>query len=703
MSLIDKIFGRNRNGKDSSEQLDSLMSVEETDREEPVFRDEEVGLAHILRVFERYTANKTDFLYEQLPQRKKIVFDLVPFLVHVEAKDLLGCPDDCQMSPHGVYGYKMRSEVPESFVEAFPDQKLPRLPSRVNFDPNLPIKSICLIGSMGSIAQNSKSDFDYWICVDRESFSRETFLYFKEKLRAIDSWAEEFAGAEVHCFPLDLNKVRVDDFGSAGGESSGTAQGRLLKEEFYRSMTLVAGQVPLWWIMPLGVSDEEYNRLAEVVKHSNRINMSDLVDMGNVHGISLGEFYGAAIWQINKTIGSPFKSVLKMALLEEYMFSRGGKGLLCDELKQRLLTNEEEIQLLDTYVLMFDRASEFLTQKSRFDDLELLRRSLYLKSGAKLALADHRRTDLPRKGHVLVNLIRNWGWQHKAVEHLNNYHLWSFRESQEFSQEINRFIIKAYKSVSDELNKQEEQSDLKITKRDLTVLGRKLFIFYSKRTNKVESIKSVIEAPPSLNSLTIQPHINGSGSKVWAAYRGLLSKERVAGGEAASLLMRRSPYLPEVLIWLVTNRLYDAGTSVNLNTAPGKPATYCTIPDIQTLLQEMADFFPAYKLSELKEEEMLEKPHIVRMLLVINMDEPDQTTKIVQTSVCYQNNWGEVFFKGYVNSEEGLKIARNFMRKRFAFDPLEALSRVKIFMPDRLFKRDLRPRLNKFFGLKISG
>ena len=184
MNLIDKIFGRNRNGKDPAERLDSLLSVEGPEREETILKDEEAGLAHILRVFERYTANKTAFLYEQLTRRKKIVFNLIPFLIHVEAKDLLGCPDDCQMSPHGVYGYKMRPEVPESFPEAFPDQELPRFHSRVNFDPNLPIKSICLIGSMGSIAQNSKSDFDYWICVDRESFSHETFLYFKENKKS---------------------------------------------------------------------------------------------------------------------------------------------------------------------------------------------------------------------------------------------------------------------------------------------------------------------------------------------------------------------------------------------------------------------------------------------------------------------------------------------------------------------------------------
>lgn len=662
--------------------------------------DEEISLAYNLRVFERYNEKKTEFLYEQLPLRKRVVFDLIPLLLHVDAADLLLCADACRMSPHGVYGFQVRPQSRESFAEAFPGIPFPKLRAQGNFDPDLPVKSIALMGSMGSVAQNTKSDLDYWICIDKEAFSRETFIYFQEKLMAIERWAEEFAGAEVHCFPLDKAQIQVDDFGAVSKEGSGTAQGKLLKEEFYRSLTLIAGQVPMWWVMPPGVSDSEYDRLASLLNYSHRINVSSLVEMGNVHNISLGEYYGAAIWQINKTIGSPFKSVLKMALLEEYISNRGGKGLLCDELKRRILFNEKDIQFLDPYILMFERASTYLTQDGRQDDLELLRRSLYLKSGCRLNLTDYRRTDLPRKTQVMVNLIRSWGWSHRDVERLNTYHNWTFRESQKYSQDINRFIIRAYKNITRQLAEQDQNGEQRISQRDLTVLGRKLFIFYSRRTNKVDSIKNVIESPPALNGLTLQPHINATGHKVWAAYRGLHSRENILKGGGTSALLRSSPYLTAVLIWLVNNRLYDARTTVNLNSGPSKLGTYSTVPELHALLKELMQFFPPLKLSELNEDEMLQKPRIIKMFLVINLEEPDSCKRIEQTAICYQNNWGEVFFKGYDHSEAGLQVSRDFVRKRFAFDPLGALSHFKVFLPNRQFKRDLAPRLNRFFGFK---
>ena len=707
--LIDKILRRkpvagpakvNSKGKTPKAHPSTKQAPSPPENGQAERVDESI-LAHPLRVFEQYNANKKDFIYEQLPQKKKIVFDMVPFLIHVDASDLLPCRDACRISPHGVFGFEVTPQIAASFNTAFPGREMPKLRPRASFDPSMPIKSISLIGSLGSIAQNPKSDFDYWICIEGEAFSPESFRSLVEKLRAIDEWADRYAGAEVHCFPLQLDKVRVNDFGSAGGESSGTAQGKILKEEFYRSLTLIAGQIPLWWAMPPRTSDEEYAKLSGLAKRSSRIDKTRLVDMGNVHNISLGEFYGAAIWQINKTIGSPFKSVLKMALLEEYMINHGSRGLLSDELKQRLLSNENDVRFLDPYVLMFERASAYLIENNRLGDLDLLRRSLYLKAGAGLTLADHRRTDLPRKKQVMVNLVRDWGWSHKLVENLNNYHHWTSGESQRFSDEINNFVIRTYKNVNSEMNRQKDQVGLKISQRDLTVLGRKLFIFFSSRTNKVESIKSVIEDPPALTSLTIQPRIDSKGKKVWEGYRGFLSREAAAAGEGAALLLRISPYLAEVLIWLVNNRLYDEGTSINLNAGQGRLAVHCTLPDLQQLLKEMKSFFPPVKLSEIKEDDLLGKPRILKMFLVVNLDEPDFSKQMSQTGILYQNSWGEVFFKGFEKADNALRIARDFVTKNFGFDPVGVMSSFKVFMPDRPFKKTLGLRLNKYFGLKV--
>ncbi|MBW1709550.1 MAG: class I adenylate cyclase [Deltaproteobacteria bacterium] len=692
MNLFEKILGRKKDGDQTSAQPIPEPGIGATG-DKVLFQN--------LQTFKQYNKEKKEFLYRLLSKRKKIIYDVIPYLIHIQASELLPAADACRLSPCGIYNFEPSPQIEKSFEQAFPDREMLHVHPHASLDPNLPIKSISLLGSLGSIAQNNKSDFDYWVCIEREAFDQNALNYFMEKLRAIEQWAANFAAAEVHFFPLSVDAVRADAFGEVDSERSGTAQGKLLKEEFYRTMTLVTGQIPMWWIMPPWITDEEYDRLKQLVVNSQIINSSELVDLGNIHDISLGEFYGAAIWQINKTMGSPFKSVLKLALLEEYLFNQGKKGPLCHELKSKLFSKVEDIRLLDPYILMFDRVAEYFTSTDRTQDLDLLRRSMYLKSGVKLKLSDYRRTNLPRKKQVMVNNVRRWGWNHRYVDRLNNYSNWSFQEFQNFNQEVNRFLTLTYKNISTEHKKQSVSTGLNISSRDMTVLGRKLYIYYSRRSNKIESIVSVVANPPTLKGLTLQQLPNNRGNVRWYAYQGMLSQESVLQGQGNSFILKSSPFLDEILAWLVFNRIYNTETTINLNRAPKEKPQYITVPLIQDQLRALTDFYPLFKYQEINETELLKPARITKMFLSLNIQAPEWSKEITDTSVCYLNSWGELFFKGF-NSDQGIYLAREFILKNFAYDLIGARKNFYVFLPKREFARNLGPKLDKFFGFKVS-
>ncbi len=694
MKLFDKIVKTKKRAAVSAHPAapPEVETIIETSAESILYRN--------FRAFQSYNKAKIDFLYQLLPIRKQVVYDLVPLFLQVSGEGLLPGDDACRFSPHGVYGFEISSRISSSFQMAFPEQNLPEVHPQARLDPNLPVKSISLIGSMGSIAQGPKSDFDYWVCINRADFDDRQYSFFIEKLKAVEKWADEFAGAEVHCFPLSVDAVIKNDFGEVDSESSGTAQGRLLKEEYYRTMTLVCGQVPLWWAMPPGVNDEEYNQLKEVMAHPRILNRNEFIELGNIYDISLGEFYGAAIWQINKTMNYPFKSVLKLALLEEYLFNQGKKGLLCNELKERLISGVDDTRLLDPYMLMFDRASDFFIARERYEDLDLLRSSLFLKSGVKLNLADHRRSDLPRKNQVMVNYIRKWQWNHRLVDRLSNYGHWSLMDVQEFNEKINRYLIRTYRKITKELRSQSEDIRLSISPRDQAILGKKLFVFYSRRTNKVESILSVGEEPPSLRGLTLQQRLNGQKNKNWYAYRGLYSREIIDDGEAEPALLIKSSFLTEILVWLVSNRIYTMDTTININQALDSLPNHSNLPQIQVLLKAIEDFFSPTRNYKVEERAFLEPPKTVRMFIAANIDVPEWSKEIVNTSICYMNSWGELFFKGY-HSDQGVYVARNFIQKYFAYNLTGARENLSNFLPKDTFRNQLSLKLNKFFGFNV--
>ncbi|MFQ5560300.1 MAG: hypothetical protein ACE5FU_06935, partial [Nitrospinota bacterium] len=85
-------------------------------------------------------------------------------------------------------------------------------------------------------------------------------------------------------------KIRQDDFGGSNKESVGSSLGKVLKEEFYRTMILVCGKRTLWWIMPPGVSDQEYLELKKIWKRRwirHRKNLLILATLARLHMMNI--------------------------------------------------------------------------------------------------------------------------------------------------------------------------------------------------------------------------------------------------------------------------------------------------------------------------------------------------------------------------------------------------------------------------------
>ena len=69
--------------------------------------------------------------------------------------------------PCGIYNYTIDRQAQFSGEKLFPDHVIRRAE---NLNPA--IQSLLLVGSMGSVAQNEKSDLDYTLLVDKSSLSK---------------------------------------------------------------------------------------------------------------------------------------------------------------------------------------------------------------------------------------------------------------------------------------------------------------------------------------------------------------------------------------------------------------------------------------------------------------------------------------------------------------------------------------------------
>ena len=160
---------------------------------------------------------------------------------------------------------------------------------------------------------------------------------------------------------MDINQTRENSFeSSADEESAGSSLKLLLKDELFRTHILVAGKALLWWLIPPGLTEEQYLAYADRLLANPRINTELFIDLGYITDIPNAEIFGACLWQMNKALDSPFKSVIKFAYLE-LLLNRQEKALpLFSDLIKCLITYPEKLNPQQQIELSLEEVDPYL-------------------------------------------------------------------------------------------------------------------------------------------------------------------------------------------------------------------------------------------------------------------------------------------------------------------------------------------------------
>ena len=142
-------------------------------------------------------------------------------------------------------------------------------------------------------------------------------------------------GVEVSFFLIDENRFRHNESGSTGGEDCGSTQHILLLDEFYRTAVRTAGKRILWNMVP-GEEEAHYDEYVLSLYAQGALTPNEWLDLGGLSSLSAEEYFGASLWQLYKSIDSPYKAVLKTLLLEAYSREYPNTQLLATDIKHRL-------------------------------------------------------------------------------------------------------------------------------------------------------------------------------------------------------------------------------------------------------------------------------------------------------------------------------------------------------------------------------
>jgi len=526
---------------------------------------------------------------ELLHRRQRDVLDVLPYLFHVNHPQLPGHCDG--PVPLGITGYTPDTAALAAASRLSRHHRFVRRALQ-SYD----IIGLYLMGSIGSIAQTSTSDFDVWIC-HPAGLSGQQRALLATKASAIERWAADL-GVEVHCFVFCPREFADGNGSDLSDESSGSSQHHLLLDEFYRSGLLLAGQLPRWAFC--GADGVPVPVLPTMD--------TDLVDFGDLAQVPAREFFGAAIWQVYKSLGAPYKSVLKLLLMEAYAAEFPDCDLLCHQFRRAVLSGQFELDALDPYLGMYRKIESYLEARGDRARLELARRCLYLKVGEALS----RPPDPPRENWrraAMQRLVRDWGWDSGQVLLLDNQPHWRFHNVQDEGRALVSAITTSYRAISGFARERAEE--LSITQADLTTLGRKLYAAFERRPGKLEVLNRGITQSLVEEKLSFHQQVLADGEERWLTFL-----ERVLPDDLGSVSpVRRSPGLVEALMWCHVNGLV-ARHSVLTVLSPGNLATP---REARQILDVAEETFPGGQLHEPGAGELTASQTLVAAAVFVNV------------------------------------------------------------------------------------
>lgn len=616
-----------------------------------------------IKRYQTYNRNRKVKAFNFDKDQANFLFRVIPYLLHCNHPDLPGYIDD-QDCCYGICRFLPDKYMDDELFKRYFPNSSARNPNTASPYPpkHSYIHSLKTIGSIGTIAQTTKSDCDYWVSIRREELGEKGGKLLENKCRLIEEWALK-KGQEIYFFLMDIDQTRENKFKSmVEGESAGSALQILLKDELFRTHILVAGKMLLWWLVPPGLSIEQYHDFVKEEIEHKRLNPKNFVDLGYFSDIPKNEIFGACLWQMNKALDSPYKSLIKFAYLELLLREKSQLLPLFSTKIQCLVTypqqlpqDEQELplSLIDPYLLLAKEIISFYRRRKRTTEAELIRECLFRKT---LEGIHFRKSDNDLKQGVI--LMKKWDILPKNYATLIKNEVWNYHDLIETGKRVHSFLLNTYKRLSD-LQASFDSTVTTISNRDLAILGKKLFTYYEEKKGKIPYLRSISRKVMGQENITLHRRIQGANSD-YQAYQGLPPTHKILSNEIKPI--KEDHDLTRLLASLVINGIIQKKTAVRIT--PSFQEIYFN--DIEKLIEIMLDLFPLVNFGKIPAEEMLNPERLIKALVVINMEKLEvRNSKKLESSIVTLNNYGEYFYSSCSTLVQLKNKMRYFLTKYY--------------------------------------
>ncbi len=550
-------------------------------------------------------------LFTSLSEREREVLASIPFLLHVNDPGLPGYAG--AGTPHGLRHYE-------------PPRQVGPVAARPAF------RALLCVGGAGTLAGKAGS-VELWAVVDEAGLSGPERERLARKMTSIETWAHH-RGAGLRLRAVDAARVRQNDFAAVGSPPSDGAgpPGRIAKEALYRESIHLAGELPLWWVAPVGVDAGEYRRLSERVAAGLPPGTLGFVDLGFIGEPTRGELLRATLWQIERCLREPFDALLRLALLDRYLDDERPR-LLCDLLKKRVFEAAMPTTLLDPAAMLFDAVAEHLAGRGDWRAFRLAQRCFYLKIGLRLSHDAPERARFLERFEVMRAYVSRWGWNDEVLRDLDALDRWSPERVDRLAADVQRWLLDLFRRLADRVR----DEGLPVGEDEIAVAGRRLYAVFAAEPGRVRRLfTTFLREPRAEDRLVLLEVPTAPASRRWEIHRQVRRDQAVSRADA----LGAASSLAEAAAWLALNRLFGRHTVVGLVASE----TEATLSDLRGLIERFTALLDAPDPLSLPAPTLRDAACIARLALVVNFESgaASRGQRVHDVALVTLDTWGVV-------------------------------------------------------------
>lgn len=581
----------------------------------------------------------------------QFVFSVLPALLHYNIPEL---PTYVENAPKGIFNFTLSSTQKAHLSTYFP---------LVEENKSIAFDGLYVMGSIGSITQTCLSDLDLWLC-HSQIFTKEELQLLQKKLALVQKWAKQ-QGIDVNFYLMNPNTFKDKQYSSdVSEEHNGSAQHFFLLDEFYRSAVRLAGKRILWLHIDNG--DQDYESFVQQAVTSGQLNANEWIDFGDFSSLAINEYFGASLWQLYKGIESPYKSAIKILLLESYAETYPETPLISKKFKQLLLSDQAVRYHFDPYLAMLEQVTTYLENRKEFVRLDRLRSCFYIK-------AYYGQHD-PWRKEALQELISTWNWSEKEIQCLNTSEYWKVKQAIIHQQMIVEQMLQSYRHLIQFARR--FHIDPSILPQDTDVLMRKLYSAFEVVPGKVPLINQNIGKNLSEDEVTFIEVNEGVSTKAgWY----LINHAPLSSYDSTKRHVQHQRTLIKAIAWAYFNRVITASTQIHLVSQS------ISLDKLRAFITDLRLSFPA-KTPVLKDEDLYHPNEIRNLIVAINLvDDPtkelpflskvdtaqldlfnlgsSEKGMIGSMSIIYRNMWNEIMTQHFDGNDALLKALKFISNK----------------------------------------